>query len=61
MQRLTSKFGIVIYRNRMPHFAARGFRHHHDTGHPVERIEDLPRVVEWVQNYSQTLTTAATQ
>lgn len=58
MQRLTAKFGVVIYRNRMPHFAARGIRLHQDKGHPVERIGELPRVAAWVEKYSQTLRTA---
>ena len=55
MQRLTSKFGVVIYRNRMPHFTTRGIRFHQATGGPVERIDELPLVAHWVQNYSQIL------
>lgn len=59
MQRLTNKFGMLFYRYRMPHFAARGIRASVEQGHLVERIDELTKVAEWVQLYSDRLRAAA--
>jgi hypothetical protein len=55
MQRLTHKFGTLFYRYRMAHHAAEGLRIHSGGRFRVERIGDLPKVIDWVQTYSTTL------
>lgn len=59
MQRLTNMFGVLFYRYRMPHFAAKGMRIRQDAGHLIERADELPRVEAWVQAYSDRLRAAA--
>jgi len=55
MQRLTNKYGTLIYRYRMAPHAAEGLRIHMRGGFTVERVDDLPKVINWVQTYSRTL------
>ena len=55
MQRLTSKFGMLFYRYRMASYGAVGLAVHKAGEMIVERIDDLPLVETWVQNYSSTL------
>jgi hypothetical protein len=55
MQRLTGKFGLLFYRYRMASFAALGLAVHLAGKMIVERVDDLPRVETWVQDYSTTL------
>jgi hypothetical protein len=59
MQRLTNQFGMLFYRYRMPYFAAKGIKANTEQGHMVERIDELPRVQQWVQQYSDQLRAAA--
>lgn len=55
MQRLTSKFGLLFYRYRMASFGAVGLAVHRAGQMVVERVDDLPHVEIWVQEYSTTL------
>lgn len=57
MQRHTTQFGVLFYRYRVPHYAAKGIAA--SGQHTVERINDLPRVSDWVQQYSNQLRAAA--
>ena len=57
MQRLTAQFGVLFYRYRMLHYAAKGIIA--SAQHLVERIDELPRVQLWVQEYSDQLWAAA--
>lgn len=57
MQRLTSQFGVLFYRYRMANFAAIGLQSA-QSGNLVERVDELPRVTEWVTLYSQRLKAA---
>ena len=59
MQRLTNKFGMLFYRYRMPHFAGKGIRANVEQGHLVERIDELPKVANWVRQYLDELRAAA--
>lgn len=59
MQRLTAQFGVVFYRYRVPQYAARGIVA--SARHLVERVDELPRVGDWVRQYSDQLRTAASQ
>lgn len=61
IQRLTAKYGVMFYRERMPVFTARGIAINQNAGHVVERIDELPQVADWVRAYSQVLRTAAPQ
>jgi len=58
MQKLVTQFGILVYRYRLPYYAARGLEGRVQHGHLVERANDLPRVEQWVQTYSKRLRTA---
>lgn len=58
MQKLTAQFGVLFYRYRMPHYAAKGIVA--SASHTVERIEELPKVEDWVKQYSDQLRAAAT-
>lgn len=59
MQRFTNQFGVLFYRYRLPHFAAKGIKVNAEQGHMVERIAELPKIAEWVQKYSDELRAAA--
>lgn len=59
MQRLTNQFGVLFYRYRMPHYAAKGIKVKAEQGYLVERIDELPKVQEWVETYSGQLRVAA--
>lgn len=59
MQRLTKKYGIIIYRYRLAKHAAEGLRIHHRGDHEVQRANDLHKITEWVRGYSDTLRAAA--
>jgi hypothetical protein len=48
----------LFYRYRVPHFAAKGIKVKTEQGHLVERIDELPKIGEWVQTYSDLLRTA---
>lgn len=56
MQRLTQQFGVLFYRYRLPHYAAKGIVA--SAQHPVERVGDLPKVEQWVKQYSEQLRSA---
>jgi hypothetical protein len=58
MQRLTMQFGVLVYRYRMPHYAAIGLQGQTQHGHFIERADELPRVEQWVQAYAERLRTA---
>ncbi len=58
MQRLTHKYGIIFYRYRVASYAAKGLRIHDQGQHLIERVADIPRIVEWVREYSQALRAA---
>lgn len=58
MQRLTKKYGIIVYRYRMARWAADGLRLHAQGAFTIERINELANVMQWVQAYSQTLRAA---
>ncbi len=60
MQRLTNQFGVIFYRYRLPYFAAVGLRVHAQAGHLIERVDELPRVEQWVQTYTTRLRAANT-
>ena len=60
MQKLTAQFGLIVYRYRMAHYAARGLQGREDDGHLVERADDLPQVEQWVQAVSYTHLTLPT-
>ena len=55
MQRLTSMFGMLFYRYRIPSFGAAGLAVHNAGQMVVERVDELPHVETWVQEYSTTL------
>jgi hypothetical protein len=57
MQKLTAQFGVLFYRYRVPHFAAKGIAA--SVQHPVERVDELPKVETWVKQYSDQLRAAA--
>ena len=59
MQRLTAQFGILFYRYRLANYAAAGLRVRDAHGYLIERVDELPRVAEWVSAYSERLRTAA--
>jgi hypothetical protein len=59
MQRLTNQFGVLIYRYRLPRFAAKGVQVSAELGHLVERIDELPKIERWVERYSDKLRLAA--
>lgn len=58
MQRLMHKHGIIFYRYRVACYAAKGLHIHGQGQYLIERVADLPRIVEWVRVYSQTLRAA---
>ncbi len=59
MQKLTAQFGVLFYRYRVPHYAAKGIVA--SAHHAVERVDELPKVEDWVRQYSEQLRVAANQ
>ena len=59
MQRLTKKYGTVIYRYRLARHAAEGLLIHQGGLHEVQRVNELPRILAWVREYSDSLRAAA--
>jgi len=59
MQRLTKKFGIIIYRYRLARHAAEGLRIHQNGTHEVQRADEVHKIVAWVREYSDSLRAAA--
>jgi hypothetical protein len=49
LQVLTVQFGVVFYRYRLAAFAARGLQLHRRGVATLDRYEELPNIVEWVQ------------
>ena len=49
LQVLTVQFGVVFYRYRLAAFAARGLKLHRQGSATLERYDELPNIVEWVQ------------
>jgi hypothetical protein len=58
MQRLTHKYGVIFYRYRIASYAAKGLLIHDHGEHLIERVADIPKIAEWVQEYSQALKAA---
>ena len=58
VQRLMPKYGIILYRYRIAYYAAKGLHIHGQGQYLIERVADLPRIVEWVREYSRTLRAA---
>ena len=58
MQKLVNQFGILVYRYRMASYAARGLKVNAESGHLIERLDELPRVAQWVRDYSDRLRAA---
>lgn len=59
MQRLTKKYGMVIYRYRLARYAADGLLIHESGLHEVQRANELPKILAWVREYSDSLRAAA--
>lgn len=59
MQRLTKKYGIIVYRYRLARHAAEGLRIHERTEHEVQRADELYKIIQWVREYSEILKAAA--
>jgi hypothetical protein len=57
-QYLTSKYGVIFYRYRLPRYASIGIDIHTSGIHKIERMDDLPKVVTWVQQYQEKLKAA---
>jgi len=55
MQLLTTQFGIVFYRYRLAHYAARGLRLTEGGHVGIERVGELKDIVDWVTRYRSEL------
>ena len=52
---LSYEFGDVFYRDRVARNFAEGMRIVEEGETHLERYKDLPKIVEWVDNYSKRL------
>lgn len=55
MQLLTKEFGIVFYRYRLSHFAAKGLQLTNRGHVGIERVDELKKILDWVNQYRSEL------
>ena len=58
MRYIGYRFGTVFYRDRIAHYVSKGLKLAAEGEKDIERVQDVEKVSEWVNNYTQRLRTA---